>query len=61
MNKKGTGILQRILPMENEVMLLGEEALVGYRKSQDADAMNKYYDWVDAYIVGQYKNVFGIE
>ena len=60
-NKKGTGILQRILPMENEVMLLGEEALVGYRKSQDADAMNKYYDWVDAYIVGQYKNVFGIE
>ena len=61
MNKKGTGILQRILPMENEVMLLGEEALVGYRKSQDADAMNKYYDWVDAYIVGQYNNVFGIK
>jgi hypothetical protein len=61
MNKKGTGILQRILPIENEVMHLGEEALTGYRKSQDANVMQRYYDWVDAYIVGQYKNVFGIE
>ena len=61
MNKKGTGILQRILPIENEVMQLGEEALIRYRKSQDAKAMQRYYDWVDAYIVEQYKNMFGIE
>jgi hypothetical protein len=61
MNKKGTGILQRILPIENEVIYLGEEALMGYRKSQDANVMQRYYDWVDAYIVEQYKNMFGIE
>ena len=61
MNKKGTGILQRILPIENEVMQLGEEALIRYRESQDANAMQRYYDWVDAYIVEQYKNMFGIE
>ena len=61
MNKKGTGILQRILPIENEVMHLGEEALTSYRKSQDANVMQRYYDWVDAYIVGQYNNMFGIE
>ena len=61
MNKKGTGILQRILPIENEVMHLGEEALMSYRKSQVADVMQRYYDWVDVYIVEQYKNMFGIE
>ena len=61
MNKKGTGILQRILPIENEVMQLGEEALIRYRESQDANAMQRYYDWVDAYIIEQYKNMFGIE
>lgn len=61
MNKKGMGILQRILPMEDEVMHLGEEALASYRKSQDANVMRRYYDWVDTYIVGQYKNMFGIE
>lgn len=61
MNKKGTGILQRILPIENEVIYLGEEALTGYRKSQDANVMHRYYDWVDAYIVEQYRNMFGIE
>ena len=61
MNKKGTGILQRILPIENEVIYLGEEALMGYRKSQDANVMQRYYDWVDAYIVEQYRNMFGIE
>ena len=61
MNKKGTGILQRILPIENEVMHLGEEALMSYRKSQEADVMQRYYDWVDTYIVEQYKNMFGIE
>ena len=61
MNKKGMGILQRILPIENEVMHLGEEALMSYRKSQEADMMQRYYDWVDVYIVEQYKNMFGIE
>ena len=61
MNKKGTGILQRILPIENEVMQLGEDALIRYRESQDANAMQRYYDWVDAYIVEQYRNMFGIE
>jgi hypothetical protein len=53
--------LQRILPIENEVMQLGEEALIRYRESQDANAMQRYYDWVDAYIVEQYRNMFGIE
>ena len=61
MNKMGTGILQRILPIENEVMHFGEEALTDYRKSQDANVMQRYYDWVDSFIVGQYKNMFGIE
>lgn len=60
-NKKGTGILQQILPIEEEVMRRGEEAIDGLRKSKDVKALDAYYDWVDVYIVEQYKRAFGLE
>ena len=61
LNKEGTGILQRILPVEKEVMIRGEEAVAAFRKSKKAKAMEAYYDWVDAYVAEQYKIMFGIE
>ena len=61
LNKQGTGILQRILPVEEEVMHRGEEALADWRKTKKAKAMEAYYDWADAYIMEQYKNLFGID
>ena len=61
LNKQGTGILQRILPVEKEVMSRGEEAVAALRKSKNAKAMEAYYDWVDAYVAEQYKSMFGIE
>ena len=58
LNKQGTGILQRILPIEVEVMRRGEEALADLRKTKKAKAMEAYYDWVDAYILEQYMGLF---
>ena len=60
-NKQETGILQRILPVEKEVMRRGEEALDGLRKSKSFKTVEAYYDWVDVYLLEQYKRLFGIE
>jgi hypothetical protein len=60
-NKHGTGILQQILPIEAKVMSQGEEAVATLRTTMNAQAMEAYYDWVDAYVAEQYKSLFGIE
>lgn len=58
-NKQGTGILQRILPLEAEVMRRGEEALTEFRKHpKDAASMESYYDWVDAFVREKYRMMF---
>ncbi len=60
-NKKGTGILQQLLPIEEDVMRRGEEAVAALRKAKDPKAMEAYYDWVDGFITEQYKSKFGVE
>ena len=60
-NKQGTGILQQLLPLEAKVMSQGEEAVAALRMTRNAQAMEAYYDWVDAYVAEQYKSMFGIE
>ena len=61
-NKQGTGILQQILPIEEEVMHRGEEALTEFRKNpKNTKAMESYYDWVDAYLTERYRMLFGVE
>ena len=60
-NKKGTGILQQLLLIEEDVMRQGEEAVAALRKAKDSKAMEAYYDWVDVFITEQYKSKFGVE
>lgn len=58
-NKQGTGILQQILPLEEEVMRHGEEALKEFRKHpKNAESMESYYDWVDTFIREIYRVLF---
>lgn len=55
-NKQGTGILQRILPYEAEVICRGEEALKEFRKHPlETKTMEAYYDWVDSYVKDMYR------
>ena len=60
-NKKGTGILQQLLLIEEDVIRHGEEAVAALRKAKDPKAMEAYYDWVDVFITEQYKSKFGVE
>lgn len=61
-NKQGTGILQQILPVEEEVMRRGGEALVAFRKNpKNAQPMEAYFDWVDAYLTERYRTMFDME
>ncbi len=60
-NKKGTGILQQLLLVEEDVMSHGEEAVDALRKAKDPKTMEVYYDWVDGFITEQYKSKFGVE
>ena len=60
-NKKGTGILQQLLLIEEDVMRQGEEAVAALRKAKDPKAMEAYYDWVDVFITEQYKSKFGVK
>ena len=60
-NKKGTGILQQLLLIEEDVMRHGEEAVDALRKAKDPKTMEVYYDWVDGFIAEQYKSKFGVE
>lgn len=61
MNKQGTGIMQRIQTLEKEVIHKGNEALDGMRKSKSSKTMEAYYDWVDEFLLEQYKGLFGVE
>ena len=50
-NAAGTGIVQRIMPLEREVFNHAREALKKVRKEKDgASALRKYYEWVDEYV-----------
>lgn len=60
-NKKGTGFLQQLLLVEEDVMRHGEEAVASLRKAKDPKAMEAYCDWVDGFITEQYKSKFGVE
>ena len=58
-NKQGTGILQKLLSLETEVMRRGEEELKEFRKHpKDAASMESYYDWVDAFVREKYRVLF---
>ena len=54
-NKQGTGIYQKILPLEEEVIRQGEAALSKLRDNNVVSEMEAYYDWVDAYLKEHYR------
>ena len=54
-NAAGTGIVQRIMPLEREVFNHARDALKKVRKEKNgAQALRKYYEWVDEYVKEHY-------
>lgn len=56
-NKAGTGVLQRILPIEKTVLDRGEAVIDKARQAGkwNAAEMDEYYTWVDQYLTQQYQ------
>ena len=51
-NAAGTGIVQRVMPLEREVFNHAREALKKVRREKKgAEVLRKYYEWVDEYVV----------
>jgi len=59
-NRKGTGIIQKILPLEQKILYEGENVLESWRKSKfsDSEAI-QFYDWLDDTILNGYRECFG--
>lgn len=62
-NTNGTGILQQIKPIEDEVMSRGKAVVEQWRKGNNDKSnkeISKYYEWVDDFVTAQYKQRFNI-
>ncbi len=61
LNRQGTGLIQKLLPLEDKILDQGEKSLESWRKSKfsDSEAI-QFYDWVDETILNGYQQYFGI-
>lgn len=60
-NKSGTGILQKIKPIEDNVFLRARDVQATIRKEgTNSQKVADFYAWVDQYVTSEYKKRFGI-
>lgn len=60
-NHAGTGILQRIEPVETEIFLRAQSVIDTIRKNNRSGKETKeFYQWVDQYVSEQYRQRFGL-
>jgi hypothetical protein len=58
MNKSKTGLRQKLIPVEKEIVKKGESALKLIRQNKAGDAeITAYYKWVDEYVLSSYKKL----
>ena len=57
-NKAGTGVLQKLQPVEKELLDRGSAVVEASRKNKKWTDMDAYYDWVDQFVTEQYQNLF---
>lgn len=61
LNKKGSGIAQKLLPKEAEIVQRTGK-LLGVMRSNgfDSQSVSEHYKWLDTYVLDTYKSQFGI-
>jgi len=59
-NQSGTGILQKLQPVEKELLDRGSAVVETSRKNQKWTGMEAYYDWVDQFLTEQYHKLFDL-
>lgn len=60
-NKSGTGVLQKIKPIEDNVFLRAREVQASIRQDRrNNQKVKDFYSWLDQYVTSEYKKRFGI-
>jgi hypothetical protein len=60
-NQAGSGILQRLMPLEDEIIVKSVEALTRWREGgMNAKDIQNHYQWLDDIISMKYKNMFNL-
>jgi hypothetical protein len=60
-NKSGSGILQRIKPIEDKVFLRAGEVQASIRKEgTKSQKVSDFYFWIDQFVASEYEKRFGI-
>ena len=60
-NRQQTGILQRVLTVEEEVLARGNALMEDIRRRGAYDgSITEYYQWVDQYVPQRYSELFGL-
>lgn len=60
-NEEETGILQKLKPVENDIIFKGKKYLDRWRnEGVDEKEMFEFYDWADQKILKDYQKLFGI-
>ena len=60
-NKSGTGILQKIKPIEDNVFMRAREVQASVRKEGiKTRKVADFYSWADQYVATEYEKQFGV-
>jgi hypothetical protein len=60
-NKKNSGIMQKLKPVEDEIISESTKRLAEWReRGLNEETLLEFYDWLDKKIVADYKRLFGI-
>jgi hypothetical protein len=58
-NAENRGILQRIIPIEKEIIRKAEDLIVMWRREgMNQSQLAEFYDWIDDYIMSKFSNEF---
>lgn len=61
LNSDGSGILQKIIPVEDEILTVSEEKLAAWREGDISQSeIRDFYRWLDRYIKSNYHSLFGL-
>jgi len=62
MNKKNTGVRQKLIPLENEILGRSEAVIADFKKGLfDEEKIKSFYDWIDEYTLRRIKSTFSIK
>jgi hypothetical protein len=62
MNKENTGVRQKLIPLEEQILSKANKYLIGWRENEiKQDQVKEFYGWIDSFVIKDIKSRFSIE